>query len=214
MFRRQGMRLVLELVINCVLPLLIYDRVAPVSGDVMALMASSVPPMLWAIVEFIRRRQLDAVSAMVLAGIALSLLAMIGSGSARFLQLRENLVTALIGLVFLGSVVIRRPVIYYLARAGIARSSPAEAAEFEALRNQPYFRRAMTVMTLTWGVGLLLSTAAACVLVFSVSIHDYLIVQPVVGYGTMGLLVLWTLAYRRALQRRADPPVYDSGRAD
>ena len=119
-----------------------------------------------------------------------------------------------IGLVFLGSVVIRRPVIYYLARAGIARSSPAEAAEFEALRDQPYFRRAMTVMTLTWGVGLLLSTAVACVLVFSVSIHDYLIVQPVVGYGTMGLLVLWTLAYRRTLQKRVDRPLYDNGRPD
>lgn len=207
------MRLVAELVINCVLPLLIYDRIAPASGDVVALMASSVPPMLWAIVEFIRRRQLDAVSVMVLSGIALSLLAMIGSGSARFLQLRENLVTALIALVFLGSALIGRPVIYYLARAGLARSSPDEVAAFEALREQPYFRRAMMVMTLTWGIGLLLSTAAACVLVFMVSIHEYLIVQPFVGYGTMGLLVLWTLAYRRHLEKKSAgrSSVFDEG---
>lgn len=203
LLRRHGMRFGVELGVNFVLPLLIYDRLAPTAGDVVALMASSGPPMLWAIVEFIRRRQLDAVSALVLAGIALSLLAMIGSGSARFLQLRENLVTALIGLMFLGSVVVRRPLIYYLARAGIERSSPDQAAAFEALRHQPHFHRAMTVMTLTWGVGLLLSTAAACVLVFSISIHDYLIVQPVVGYGTMGLLLLWTLGYRRYLRKRA-----------
>ena len=204
MFGRQGMRLAVELVINCVLPLLIYDQLAPATGDVEALMASSVPPMLWAIAEFIRRRQLDAVSVLVLSGIALSLLAMIGSGSARFLQLRENLVTALIGLVFLGSVVMGRPLIYYLARAGIQRSAPEQAAAFEALRHTPYFYRAMTIMTLTWGIGLLLSTAVACVLVFSISIHDYLIVQPIVGYGTMGLLVLWTLGYRRSLQKRAE----------
>ncbi|AWN15829.1 putative membrane protein [Salinisphaera sp. LB1] len=203
-FWHHGARLAAELGVNCVLPLLIYDQLAPTMGDVRALMASSVPPMLWAIIEFVRRRRLDAVSVMVLGGIALSLLAMIGSGSARFLQLRENLVTALIGMVFLGSVLVRRPLIYYLARAGIERSAPDQAAVFEALRHQPHFHRAMTVMTLTWGVGLLLSTAAACVLVFSVSIHEYLIVQPFIGYGTMGLLVLWTIGYRRYLRKRAD----------
>ena len=38
-----------------------------------------------------------------LGGIVLSLLAFFGSGSARFLQLREKLVTVMIGLVFAGS---------------------------------------------------------------------------------------------------------------
>lgn len=213
-FWQHGARLVVELGVNCVLPLLIYDRLAPSVGDVSALMASSVPPMLWAIVEFIRRRQLDAVSVLVLSGIALSLLAMIGSGSARFLQLRENLVTGFIGLVFLGSVVVRRPLIYYLARAGIQRSAPDQTAAFEALRHTPHFQRAMTIMTLMWGGGLLLSTAVACVLVFSMSIHDYLIVQPVVGYGTMGVLVLWTFGYRRHLRKHTDwASMLESGEA-
>jgi len=193
-----------EAVINFGLPLLIYDRVAPHYGDVVALMVSSLPPMLWSLAEFVRRRRVDTLSILVLAGIALSLLAMLGGGSVRFLQLRENLVTALIGLVFLGSAAIGRPLIYQLARAGLARKSPGEVTDFEAKRDMPRFRRVMTIMTLVWGTGLLASSALACVLVFTLSIHDYMLVSPFVGYGSMGALALWTVWYRRLAQRRAE----------
>lgn len=194
----------LEAGINFGLPILIYDRVAPHSGDVIALMASSLPPLLWSLAEFMRRRRVDALSVLVLAGIGLSLLAMLGGGSAKFLQLRENLVSALIGLVFLGSAVIGRPLIYQLARAGLARKSPEDVAAFEAKRDTPRFRRVMTTMTLVWGVGLLVSSAIACALVFALSIHDYMIVSPFVGYGSMGVLALWTMWYRRRAQHQAN----------
>lgn len=192
-----------EACINFGLPLLIYDRLAPHSGDVVALMASSLPPLLWSLAEFVRRRRIDALSMLVLAGIALSVLAMLGGGSVRFLQLRENLVSALIGLLFLGSAAIGRPLIYQLGRAGLARKSPAEVAAFEAKRDLPRFRRVMTIMTLVWGVGLLASSALACALVFALSIHDYMIVSPFVGYGSLGALGLWTMWYRRRAERRA-----------
>ncbi|SFO44211.1 VC0807 family protein [Sphingomonas sp. OK281] len=206
MYRQTGSRIgiiAIEAGVNFGLPLLIYDRVAPHSGDVVALMASSLPPLLWSLAEFVRRRRVDALSILVLAGIALSLLAMLGGGSAKFLQLRENLVSALIGLVFLGSAAIGRPLIYQLARAGLARKSPDEVAAFEAKRDTPRFRRVMTIMTLVWGIGLLASSALACVLVFTLSIHDYMLVSPFVGYGSMGALGLWTVWYRRLAQRRA-----------
>jgi hypothetical protein len=191
----------LEISINFGLPLIIYDSVAPQSGDVVALMASSLPPMLWSLAEFVRRRRVDALSVLVLAGIALSLLAMLGGGSVRFLQLRENLVSALIGLVFLGSAAIGRPLIYQLARAGLARKSPAEVAAFELKLDLPRFRRVMTIMTLVWGIGLLASSAVACALVFELRIHDYMIVSPFVGYGSMGALGLWTIWYQRRVER-------------
>lgn len=206
MNRRTGSRIgliAIEAGVNFGLPLLIYDRVAPHSGDAVALIASSLPPMLWSLAEFVRRRRVDALSVLVLAGIALSLLAMLGGGSAKFLQLRENLVSALIGLVFLGSAAIGRPLIYQLARAGLVRKSPDEVAAFEAKRDTPRFRRVMTIMTFVWGIGLLASSALACVLVFTLSIHDYMLVSPFVSYGSMGALALWTMWYRRVAQRRA-----------
>ena len=201
-FKDHAGHVAVEAGINFVLPLLIYDRVAPYAGDIVALLASTAPPLLWSLVEFVRRRRVDALSLLVLAGIALSLLALLGGGSARLLQLRENLVTALIGIVFLGSAAIGRPLIYQLARASLVRQSPEEVADFEAKRDMKGFRRVMTLMTLVWGFGLLASAALACVLVFSLSIRAYLIVSPFVGYGSMGALVLWTIWYRRRVQRR------------
>ena len=193
----------IEAGINFVLPLLIYDRMTPHFGDVIALMASSVPPLLWSLTELARKRRVDALSMLVLAGIVLSLLAMLGGGSARLLRLRENLVSALIGLVFIGSAAIGRPLIYQLAHAGLARKSPSEVAAFQAKRNIPHFRRVMMVMTVVWGLGLLASSGLACALVFTLSIHDYMIASPFVSYGSMATLGVWTLWYRRRVQRRA-----------
>jgi hypothetical protein len=118
------------------------------------------------------------------------------------LQLRENLVTGAIGLVFLGSAAIGKPIIYQLAVAGAARQSSAAADELRNLKDNVNFRRTMTFMTLVWGFGLLAATAIACVLVFTLSIKTYLLVSPFVGYGIMGLLALWTVWFSRRARRR------------
>src|SRR5689334_13402122 len=145
---------VVEAVVNVGLPLLVYTLAAPRLGEAQALLAASAPPLLWSIVEFLRHRRIDAVSLLVLSGIALSLLAFAGGGGVKALQLREKLVTGLVGLVFLGSVAIGRPLIYALARATIARTSASKASAFATLRDDPSFRKAMLVMTLVWGFGL------------------------------------------------------------
>jgi hypothetical protein len=196
--------LALEAGIVFALPIAVYDRVAPHGGEIRALLASSVPPLAWSLAGFIRRRRVDALSILVLSGIALSLLAVLGGGSARFLQLRENLVTALIGLAFLGSAAIGKPLIYQLARAGLGRKSPEEVAAFVADRGPARFRRVMTLMTLVWGFGLLASSAVACLLVLTLTVHDYLVAGPILGWGSMGALGLWTVWYRRLAQRRAN----------
>jgi hypothetical protein len=192
----------IELLVNFLLPYVIYVKAEAGIGQVHALLAASLPPIVWSVIEFGRKRRVDAVSILVLAGIVLSLLAFLGGGSARFLQLRENLVTGLIGLVFLGSAAIGRPLIYQLARAGKLRKSQAEAKQFEALRDKQHFRHGMTIMTLVWGFGLLVQTMVACLLVFRISIRHYLLVSPIIGYGTMGGLALWTFWYVKRMKRR------------
>ena len=169
----------------------------PAHGDVVALLTSSLPPLTWSVVEFLRRRRLDALSMLALAGVVLSLVAFAGGGGVHMLQLREKLVTALIGIVFLGSAAIGRPLVYQLARAGEGRKSAEELADLEALRDKPLFRQTIMTMTLVWGLGLVAEAALSAALVFILPVRAYLIVGPILGYGTMGGLALWTLWFRR-----------------
>src|SRR5947208_8430128 len=202
--RKSGGHVLVEVVVNLALPFVIYNYAEAPLGAVRALLASSVPPILWSMVEFARHRRLDALSVLVVSGIVLSLLAMIGGGGVRFLQLREKLVTGVIGLVFLGSAAIGKPLVYELARATMRRKSEDEAKEFEALQVHAGFRRTMTVMTLVWGFGLLADVAVSVVLVFVLSIREYLIVNPILGYGTMGGLSLWAFLYGQRARRRGE----------
>jgi hypothetical protein len=202
--RKNGRHVLVEALVNFILPFVIYTYAEARLGDVRALLASSAPPILWSLVEFARHRRLDALSVLVVSGIALSLLAMLGGGGVRFLQLREKLVTGVIGLVFVGSALVGKPLVYELARATMRRKSESEAQEFEALQIHAGFRRTMTIMTLVWGFGLLADVAISVVLVFVLSIREYLLVNPILGYGTMGALSLWSFLYGRRAKRRGE----------
>jgi hypothetical protein len=195
-------KLVIEVLANLVLPYVIYLTTQAHIGQVRALLVASLAPAVWSLIEFAQNRRLDAMSILVLAGIALSLLAFLGGGSVRFLQLREHLVTGLIGLVFLGSAAIGHPLIYHLARATKQRQSQAEAEKLDKLRDNQNFRRAMNTLTLVWGFGLIAQTAIASLLVFKMSIADFLLASPILYYGATGCLALWTFWYARRMKRR------------
>lgn len=179
-------RFALEALANFVLPFAIYSYVSPRLGPAPALMASSGPPILWSIAGFIRERKLDAISIIVLAGIALSLMAFAGGGGVKFLQLRETLVGGLISLIFLGSAAIGRPLIFYMARAGAKRRGHPEV--FEGVSHDPQFRRATLLMTLGWGFSLLAVCALSCTLVFALTIKQFLLIN-----GPINTAVILTL---------------------
>jgi len=199
-----------EVAVNIALPYALFSLGRAALGDVHALMVASAPPTLWGLAEFARHRRVDALSLLVLGGLVLGVLALVGGGGVRFLQLREQLVIAAVGLVFLASAAVGKPLIYQLARARVRRKAAAEvnavaAQAFEALRDHPVFRRAMMVMTLAWGAALTGEAALAAALVFVLPIRQYLIVSPVIGYGALAALTLWTWRYaaRRVAAARA-----------
>ena len=195
--RHRAPALELDLAVNFALPVVVYDLLQGRWGEVNALLASAVPPLVWAVGGFVRSRRVDALSVMAMAGIALSLIAFAGGGSVRFLELREKMVTLLFGLAFLGSAAIGRPLIWPLARATMARESGEALAQFEADRDHPMLRRTIMVMTLAWGFGLVADVAVSVGLIYALPVGTYLIVGPLLGYATIGGLTVWTVWYRR-----------------
>jgi len=196
-----SLNLVLELAVNILAPWAVYSWLAPHYGDTTALIGSALPPLLWSLIELIRVRRLDAVSMVVLAGILLTVAATAFGGSPKLLQLRENAVTGLVGLVFLASLLMRRPLIYHLAAATFARqgagSSDKLAAFVATPRGESFFRH----LTILWGAGLIVQTAVMIWLVYVWPIGRYLLLSPFIGYGILGLLFAGTFWYRRSVSR-------------
>jgi hypothetical protein len=199
---------VAELAVNFVLPWLAYRLALPHLGETRALLASAAPPVIWSLVELARFRRVDALSVMVVAGIVLSVGAMALGGSPRMLLLRESLVSGAVGVAFLLSLGMRRPLIFYLARATVAREMEGGAQRFEALwRERPAVVSSMRLMTVVWGVGLTAEMVLRAWLAMTWPIERFLAMSPFIGYGIYGALALWTLHYRRTMRRRAEEPV-------
>ena len=196
--RTNASKAALEIGVNFALPYLIYSAAHGRLGDVGALIASSTPPLAWGVAEFVRRRRVDALSLLALTGIVLSVIAFAGGGGVRFLQLRERLVTALIGMVFLGSAVIGKPLIYQLAKARLRRGGAHDQlGVLQSLQDGPQFQRVMMIATVAWGVALVGESAICAVMVFTLSIKAYMIASSILGYSALGLMTAWTFWYMR-----------------
>ena len=195
--RRNWLRVALDLAVNFAAPVLIFGWAQPQWGEARALLASSVAPLLWGIGTFARERKADALSAIALAGISLSLLTFLGGGSAQLIALKEKMVTLLFAFAFLGSAMIGKPLIYPLARATMARQSKEAAESFDRRRDEAPVRYTVTVMTWVWGLGLLADALLSILLVYSLPMRLYLIAGPLLSYATFGGLAAWTFLYRR-----------------
>nr|WP_233623931.1 VC0807 family protein [Burkholderia vietnamiensis] len=204
--------MLLELVVNLLLPWVAYRVAHPHFGETGALYASAVPPIVWSVVEFVRSRRVDAVAAIVLLGIALSLIGMALGGDARTLLMRESLASGSIGVVFLLSLFRDRPLIFYLARATVAREMAGGAERFETVwAEQPYLRRMLRLMTLVWGTCMTVEMLLRLWMVMTWPVERVLVVSPIMGYTVFGTLLLWTFWYRRRIRERnsVDIPTRD-----
>ncbi len=195
--------LAVELTVNLVLPWLTYRLAAAHTTEFAATAWSAAPPTVWSLIELIRHRKIDALSVLVLGGIALSLAALLFGGSPRMLLVRENLFTIPIGLLFLVSLGMEKPLIYHAARAVMARNADARREAFEAGFQRPAILHGMRILSLVWGVGLIAQGLMLGWMAWTWRIETYLILSPVIGYGMLAALGLWSWLYGQTMARNA-----------
>jgi hypothetical protein len=170
------------LVVNAILPYLVYELAEPYTGGLAALALSAVPPAIESVWSVVRKRKLDVASALVLGGIAVSLVLIALGGSERVLLLRDSLITSIVGLAIAISAVFPRPILYFLFRQ-------VQGVEPEL--------RAMRVLSLVLGLGLVVEMAVRTAMVFEMSTSRFLLISPFVQYGMTGALVAWAVFYLR-----------------
>jgi hypothetical protein len=166
----------------------------PHFGDTKAMIASAVPPLLWSVYELVKTRRIDAISLTVAGSILLTVGATLMGGSARLIQIRDALVTGAVGVAFLLSLFMARPLIFYLARAAMARTAEGMAA-YETIWDQPGIPAIFRWLSVVWGLGLVGQTAAMCYLAWIWPIPRYLLLSPIVSIAIFGVLMAGSLAY-------------------
>ena len=202
---KQRLRLAAELAVNLFLPWLAYTLAEPRYGEFGALVASSIPPLLWSLVELAWHRRVDALSMLVLGGIGLSVVAMLLGGDARLLLVRESLISGLIGLAFLVSLLFPRPLVFYLARATVTRQDAEQgAADFHDWWQDAAAKRAIRFITLVWGLGLTGEAALRTWLAWHWETERVVAIAPTLGYVFAGAMGLWTFWFVRRLGKETD----------
>jgi hypothetical protein len=203
--RRVLRSLVPNLVINGVLPLILYQLLIAANVPVLpALLAGAIFPVAYTVWGWVRARRLDAVAGVVLFFIVVSGVASLISGSTRFTLVKESFFTGLFGLAFFLSLLAPRPLMFYMARQGATGGDTALVQEWDGRWRHPGFRHAMRVMTVMWGVCFMVDALIRAGLVFVLSTGTFLVVSQVLFYAMFAATLSLTMAYaRRAQGRRA-----------
>lgn len=202
------------LCINLLLPVLAYRLAYPHWGLAGGLAASALPPIAWMALDFARFRHFDALSAMVVFSIVLSLGA-VPLGGPQNRALEEPMVSGITGLTFLFSLALRRPIVFYLARSTMARENDDGVSTFEQdWHERPRLAADIRLMTLVWGLGLIAENTLRSLIVWhGGNTPRAALASTLVSYGVYGSLTLWTFWRRRGLKQDAERRAADQASA-
>jgi hypothetical protein len=172
-------------------------------SSVQALVLSGVLPALGVAVTFARDRRLDAIGGLVLVGIAVGTILGLATGSARLVLVEGSVPTAVFGLVCLGSLWSRRPLIFRFALEFMGPDTP-KGRDFDGRWQYAGFRHAFRVITVVWGAGYLAEAAARVVIAETVTTGTALTISKVLPYAVAAVLAAWTYAYGQRARRRGE----------
>lgn len=192
------MYIFVTLIINGIVPWLIYILLNDHMSNFQALLIATLIPLIDNIVHLWKHRKLDAFGGLMLFTFVLTLILVLLGGSEKILLVRESLITAAVGIVFLGSLFFKRPLIYYLAMRFIGNDRFADNWQIK------YFRFVMRLMTFVWGIILVSEAIVRVVMVFQLTTETYLLLSNFVLYGFIGAAILWTVVYRKKSSKRLE----------
>ena len=193
-----------DIALNATIPLACYflARRFVSSSELTALVFATVFPLLKSGYDLVRRRELDPVAALVLLGIATSILAIFVGGDPRVLLIRESFFTGAFGVACLISLMFPRPIMFYFGRYFMAGKDRQKRETFDARWRNPHVRRAHRLVTIVWGIVYVGEFAVRVILVYSLSAPVVLVISPVLtGLATI-LTIIWTFWYAYRVRAR------------
>lgn len=182
------------------LPLVAYYVLhAAGASDWVALLAGTVAAGLRILWVAARDRTWNLFATVIMLSFAVGLGLAFVSGDPRFLLLKESLLTGAIGVCFLVTTALGRPLTLAAARTW-GGDSGSLAGEYDT---NPLVRRGHRVCSLVWGFGLLTEALIRVPLIYLLPVTVMVGLSSAIAVTTLGLLVAFTFGYIRRVRRRA-----------
>ncbi|GAA0449336.1 hypothetical protein GCM10010361_11710 [Streptomyces olivaceiscleroticus] len=177
-----------------------YGCVLAGLGTLPALLTATGVAAAWLVSTALYDRRADALAVGMLLMYGLSAAFAAATAEPRLLLLRDPLVSALAGLVFLGSCLSGTPATAYLARK--LHGHPLDAPA-------PHLHRAHLRQTAVLGAGLTAEALARGVLVYALPVPTAAAMTPPLEYAVLTPLLAWTILQRRRLLPRPSAATAD-----
>ncbi len=194
------------------LPALIFDVALPIV--IFNLLTLYDAPTLWALVVgglspalnniriWVRSRRLEPLGIIVMTFLAIGTATSLLTGSIFFTLIRELFLTATFGLICLGLLLAKRPLLFYVMRQFVAGDDPARIAWWNGLWQLPSFRAAQRLVTTVWGIAYLVEALLRVGFALFLSPAEVVSLSPVMAFIVLIALIAWTRRYFLALRER------------
>jgi hypothetical protein len=157
----------------------------------LSLAASSVLPAIRSVAGIVAQRQLNLLALLMLAvnvaGIGVSL----ATGDPRLMIAKDSAISSVIGLVILGSVAVRRPLMTAGLKPWLTRGAAGRTAAWDRLlAGSARFRRLESLFSVIWGIVLLGECAARIIGAFTLPVPTMAWLGTVILVSAIGVGVI------------------------
>ncbi|NJP88520.1 hypothetical protein HCN51_03445 [Nonomuraea sp. FMUSA5-5] len=177
-----------------VLPFVTYGMLTDRGyAPVTALLLASLWPVADLVLYLAVKRRVDEFGLMMLVLLLLGALGALVFDSPRLFFVKDAAITGLLGLTFLGSLALSRPIMFYLGRKFATDGTPESLAYWNGLWQYPGFRRTQYLLTGVWGGAFLLEAIVGVPLAYVLPTQAMLLVGNVLPIVVVAALITWTI---------------------
>ncbi len=188
-----------SILINAVLPLVIYLLASPHMATLAVFALIAAPSILYGGYGWVRAHSIDPISIITLVLIVVAMLLALLVHDPRLFMVRDSALTGAFGLLCLLSLLSSKPAAYYLYRWIFVRT-PEQLARLNAGWQVPYARFVRRLITLVWGLAFVGEALLDTYLIYHLSITQYVVIHPLLWWGTLLAAFGWAILYGRHAQ--------------
>lgn len=196
-WRRAGLLSNRSVRLNVVAPVVAYWVLSKRGmSTVDALAVSAVFPAAGGVLATLRNRRVEPLAVLSLGAIAVGLVVGLLFHDERILLVKESFTSGALGLVFLGSLLTRKPAMFVLRRRLFVPDTADAQAEYDGTWQSRAVQAEARRTTAIWGFALLAEAAVRVGLSYLLPVGTMVTISPLLAPVILGPLAVWNLRPR------------------